>query len=150
MFTVIASPSEAIQGTSQGLDCFVASLLAITRGALPLDRHSRAREARTGNDGVCVDTPRHAFTISRHHASELLQKHPPIKIRGRGGDPQVRARRDPKEGAGNAGCSWHPQPVCESSVHTVVTTGTPETPGIPCAMVFTAYAALSRATNSSC
>ena|ERR1700753_891020 len=95
MFTVIASPSEAIQGNSQGLDCFVASLLAITRGALTLDRHSRAREARTGNDGVCVDTPRHAFTISRHHASELLQKHPPIKIRGRGGDPQVRARGMP-------------------------------------------------------
>ncbi len=60
------------------------------------------------------------------------------------------AARPSIEGAGNAGCSWHPRPVCESSVHTVVTTGTPETPGIPCAMVLTAYAALSRATNSSC
>jgi len=34
--------------------------------------------------------------------------------------------RDPKEGAGNTGCPLHPQPVCESSKHTVVTTVAPE------------------------
>jgi hypothetical protein len=39
--------------------------------------------------------------------------------------------------------------VC--SKHTsVVTTGTPESPGIPARNGFTAYSALSPATNSSC
>ena len=54
------------------------------------------------------------------------------------------------EGAGNAGCPKHPQPVCIGSKHTVVTTGTPESSGIPCAMVLTTYTVLSPATNSSC
>src|SRR5258708_1853027 len=30
------------------------------------------------------------------------------------------------EGAGKAGCPKHPQPVCNGSKHTVVTTSTPE------------------------
>ena len=67
------------------------------------------------------------------HLPESSKKLPPLKI----------------EGAGNAGCTVHPQPVC-SKKHTVVTTGPPKTPGIPCAMVLTAYSALSPATNSSC
>ncbi len=54
------------------------------------------------------------------------------------------------EGAGNAGCPMHPQPVCIGSKHTVVTTGSPVSSGIPCTMVLTAYSALSPATNSSC
>ena len=56
------------------------------------------------------------------------------------------------EGAGNAGCPMHPQPRVQVVVkHTsVVTTGTPGTPGIPRAMVLTAYFVLSPATNSSC
>ena len=61
---------------------------------------------------------------------------------------EIRPRKS--EGAGNAGCPMHPQPVCIGSKHTVVTTGTPESPGIPCAMVLTAYTVLSPATNSSC
>jgi hypothetical protein len=52
-----------------------------------------------------------------------------------------------REGAGNAGCPMHPQPVCKKT-HTVVATGSPESSGIPCAMVLTAYSALSPATSS--
>jgi hypothetical protein len=44
----------------------------------------------------------------------------------------------------------HPQPVCKGRKHTVVTTGSPVSSGIPCTMVLTAYSALSPATNSSC
>jgi hypothetical protein len=41
--------------------------------------------------------------------------------------------------------------ACNGSKHTsVVTTGTPESPGIPARNGFTAYSALSPATNSSC
>ena len=39
------------------------------------------------------------------------------------------------EGAGNAGCATHPRPVCIGRKHTVVTTGRPQSTGIPCAMV---------------
>src|ERR1700753_1475982 len=35
----------------------------------------------------------------------------------------------PEKGAGNAGCTAHPRPLCKT--HTVVTTGPPKTPGIP-------------------
>jgi len=44
----------------------------------------------------------------------------------------------------------HPQFVCNGSMHTVVTTSTPEHPAFPHAMVLTAYVVLSPATNSSC
>jgi hypothetical protein len=40
------------------------------------------------------------------------------------------------EGAGKAGCPVHPQPRVQSRKHTsVVTTGSPEHSGLPCAMV---------------
>jgi hypothetical protein len=45
------------------------------------------------------------------------------------------------------GCPMHPQPVCKKT-HTVVATGSPGSTGIPCAMVLTAYSALSPATSS--
>src|SRR5712664_2733672 len=56
------------------------------------------------------------------------------------------------EGTGNAGCPLHPQPRVRNWVeHTsVVTTGSPEQPGIPCAMVLTAYSVLSPVTGLSC
>jgi hypothetical protein len=42
----------------------------------------------------------------------------------------------PREGAGKAGCSVHPQPRVRNKKHTsVVTTGSPDSPGLPCAMV---------------
>src|SRR4051794_29344697 len=41
--------------------------------------------------------------------------------------------------------------ACKNKKHDeLVTTGSPGTPGLPCAMVLTAYSALSSATNSSC
>jgi hypothetical protein len=52
------------------------------------------------------------------------------------------------EGAGNAGRPMRPQPVCIGGKHTVVTTVTPKTPGIPRAMVLTVSFVLSPATNS--
>src|SRR5437868_15155672 len=56
-----------------------------------------------------------------------------------------------QEGAGKAGCSMHPQPRTQQKKRTsVVTTGSPKQSGLPCAMVLTAYSALSTATNSSC
>src|SRR5579863_1882386 len=56
------------------------------------------------------------------------------------------------EGAGNAGRSDSARSlVCEIKKHTsVVTTVTPESPGIPRAMVLTAYIALSPGTGLSC
>jgi hypothetical protein len=57
-----------------------------------------------------------------------------------------------KEGAGNAGRSLRPQPRMQiKNEHTsVVTTVTPESPGIPRAMVLTAYIALSPVTGLVC
>jgi hypothetical protein len=39
----------------------------------------------------------------------------------------------PKEGVGNAGCPWHPQPRVRLALvkSTRVTTSTPESPGVP-------------------
>ena len=55
------------------------------------------------------------------------------------------------KGAGKAGCPMHPQPRTQNKKRTsVVTTGSPKQSGLPCAMVLTAYSALSSATNSSC
>ena len=56
------------------------------------------------------------------------------------------------EGAGNAGRSPHPQPrVRNETKHTsVVTTGSPESPGIPCAMVLTASFVLFPVTGLFC
>src|ERR1700692_2934995 len=55
------------------------------------------------------------------------------------------------EGAGNAGCPLHPQPRVRCVESTRVShhrfTGTP---GISCAMVLTAYLALSPVTGLSC
>jgi hypothetical protein len=66
--------------------------------------------------------------------------------------PTEGVARPSREGAGNAGCSLHPQPRAQSVVeHTsVVTTSPPEHPAFPHAMVLTAYFALFSATNSFC
>jgi hypothetical protein len=66
------------------------------------------------------------------------------------GAPEACNRFRPSEGVGNAGCPMHPQPVCNGSKHTVVTTVAPEHPAFPHAMVLTVYSAFSPATNSSC
>src|ERR1700682_6599392 len=67
----------------------------------------------------CLES-RYGCAIPRRDAPELLHE-PPSR----------------REGAGNAGCALHPQPVCIGSKHTVVTTGTPVSAGIPCTMVLT-------------
>src|SRR5260370_5703330 len=90
--------------------------------------------------------------------SGLLRRYAPrndVKTQIR--DPAARCARalkhlSPEEGVGNAGCPLHPQPRAQSVIkHTsVVTTGPPEHPAFPHAMVLTAYFGLSPATNSSC
>src|SRR5438105_7237763 len=96
-----------------------------------------------GDAGRTMTSPRKPTRCLRHEsahpaaqlAPELLKK-PPSRI----------------EGAGNAGCAARTRSLaCESKKHTsVVTTGTPQSTDIPCAMVLTAYSVLSPATNSSC
>jgi hypothetical protein len=62
---------------------------------------------------------RHGFASPRRDAPGLCRNRSPQET----------------EGAGNAGCPMHPQPVCNGSKHTVVTTGSPVSAGIPCTMV---------------
>jgi hypothetical protein len=82
------------------------------------------------------------------HMHSNMTSHSKMPSHSRGATPEfcliVSLKR---EGAGNAGCPMHPQPVCKKT-HTVVATGSPESSGIPCAMVLTAYSALSPATSS--
>src|SRR5437764_2408742 len=55
------------------------------------------------------------------------------------------------EGAGNAGRAMRPQPRMQNKKHTsIVTTGSPEQPGIPRAMVLTVSFALSSVTGLCC
>ena len=78
-------------------------------------------------------TTRYESTSSRHHAPEFCQSFSPQRRRGR--------RK----------CRVHGAPAARvQGTHTVVTTGPPKTPGIPCAMVLTVSFVLSPATNSSC
>ena len=78
---------------------------------------------------------RYNSAFSRRHAPELSMNLRPNKT----------------EGAGKAGCLVHPQPRVQCRIaHGLVTTGSPRTPGLPCAIVLTTYAAISPATNSSC
>jgi hypothetical protein len=56
-----------------------------------------------------------------------------------------------KEGAGNAGCALHPQSrVQNKKAHEVVTTGSPEQPGIPRAMVLTVSFVISPVIGLCC
>ena len=55
------------------------------------------------------------------------------------------------EGAGKTGCPMHPQPRMQNEkAYEVVTTGSPERSGLPCAMVLTASFALSLVTGLFC
>ena len=78
-----------------------------------------------------------ANTISRSRSAGRSKFHmnfPPMK----------------SEGAGKTGCPLHPRPVCIGRKHTVVTTGTPETSGLPCAMVLTVSFVISPVTGLCC
>ena len=80
------------------------------------------------------DTTRHAPAISRHDL------------------PESWIILHPTEGAGNAGRSDSARSLaCEIKKHTsIVTTVTPETPGIPRAMVLTVSFVISSVTGLSC
>jgi hypothetical protein len=101
------------------LDCVVASLLAMTQDTRP---HSRGVTRPS-----CAGTAR----LKENKRAQATLKR--------------------REGAGNAGCPLHPQPRVQSVVSTRVSSPQvqPESPGIPRAMVLTAYGALSPATNST-
>ena len=64
-------------------------------------------------------TVTHMSTFSRHTVPEFCKKWFALQMRG----------------AGNAGCTVHPQPVCKGRKHTVVTTVAPDHPAFPHAMV---------------
>jgi hypothetical protein len=79
--------------------------------------------------------PRHTSTSPRRNTPGLCRTVRP-KIRGR------RESRVPR-------CTR--SLACEINEHTsVVTTGPPDTPGLPCAMVLTAYSVLSPVTGLFC
>jgi hypothetical protein len=82
------------------------------------------------------DPPRRQpSTVSRRSVPEVwIECRPSRKMRAQG-MPGARCTRSP---------------CAVGRKHTVVTTGSPESPGIPCAMVLTAYCALFPATNSFC
>ncbi len=55
------------------------------------------------------------------------------------------------EGAGKTGCPSHPQPRMQNEkAYELITTGSPDRSGLPCAMVLTACFALSLATGLFC
>src|SRR5436309_1518692 len=59
--------------------------------------------------------------------------------------------RPKREGAGNAGCAMHPQSRVQNKIaHEVVTTGSPEQPGIPRAMVLTVSFVISPVIGLCC
>jgi hypothetical protein len=65
--------------------------------------------------------------------------------------PELCIYSSPKmEGAGNAGCPLHPQPPVQCRKHRGRSHRYPGTPGIPCAMVLTAYVGLSPVTGLFC
>jgi hypothetical protein len=70
----------------------------------------------------------HGFAFSRRDAPEECMIRSPKKT----------------EGAGKAGCSMHPQPRAQRwKAHELVTTGSPSSSGLPCAMVLTVSFVLS-------
>jgi hypothetical protein len=78
-------------------------------------------------DPVVKQPGGHALTFSRRVGARALQVNVPQDI----------------EGAGKAGCSPHPQPrVQMKKAHEQVTTGTPRSSGLPCAMVYGLFCAL--------
>jgi hypothetical protein len=99
-------------------------------------RSSRAMTAAWGGADSIFKQPRHASVSSRREAPESYTNRPPRKT----------------EGAGKAGCADRTRSLaCKIKKHTsIVTTGSPELPGLPCAMVLTAYIVLSPATGLFC
>src|SRR4029077_18348288 len=80
---------------------------------------------------ACV---RYGSAFSQREALGLC-KNTSLEIRGRREDRVLSAR---------------PRPVCIGRKHTVVTTGGAGSSGLPCAMVLTAYIALSPGTGLFC
>src|SRR5258705_8078321 len=113
-------PEELAKQASRRMDAkqgLAAILRDGGRGALERMRSVSFKGSFARNDG----NSRHNFTIPPRDAPEPLMNLPP------------------KEGVGNAGCPLHPRPRVHLVVveRTRVTTSTPESPGIPRAMVLT-------------
>ena len=93
----------------------------------------------TPNCGFTFQTAcvlRHAFAISPQLCARFCRARHALRDKRAQGMPGARCARSL---------------VCEMKKHTsIVTTVTPETPGIPRAMVLTAYSALSPVTGLSC
>ena len=99
--------------------------------------------------GLLAVTMERAFTLSRHDAPGFCKSFAP-KEEWTQRDPLTRARAIPRGTQETPGARCTRSPCATGSKHTVVTTGSPKTPGVSCAMVLTAYGALFPATNSSC
>jgi hypothetical protein len=82
-------------------------------------------------------TSRHTSTFPRHDCARTMQQATsPSKKQRAQGKPGARCTRSL---------------ACEVKKHTsIVTTGSPDRPGLPCAMVLTAYSALSPVTGLFC
>jgi hypothetical protein len=121
------TPRSGVSSTPQLLGSITD---ALESGAFTLNELPPIQFSNSRIDG------RHSFAFPRRDAPGLCKNLSPKKT----------------EGVGNAGCPLHPQPRAQRVVtHTsVVTTGPPEHPAFPHAMVLTAYFVLPPATNSSC
>src|SRR5579864_583245 len=91
---------------------------------------------------------RNALPANNEEREQTRLHIPATEIRP--GEAQMLALEN-KEGAGKAGCLLHPQPHARNKKHmSLVTTGTPERSGFPCAMVLTVSFALAPETGLSC
>jgi hypothetical protein len=102
-----------------------------SRGAMPLSQIAPAQIS----DSIFKQRRGQASVISRRDARVVQERRPSKKQRAQG-KPGARCTRSL---------------ACEIGKHTsVVTTGPPERPGLPCAMVLTAYFALSPVIGLVC
>ena len=97
--------------------------------------HRVCRRQRRRSNEHASTIPKHTSAFSRRENARALSTQSPFH----------------REGAGNAGCALHPQSrVQNKKAHEVVTTSSPEQPGIPRAMVLTGYFVISPVIGLCC
>ena len=142
---------------SSKVACKVACGAGCHRPACPGDPVFQRRQ-RLVREAAAYWMPRRSLS-SGAHSRDPLAEHD-------GGGTRARALAAPiapelckdnvprrNKGAGKAGCPMHPQPRTQKQnkrTSVVHHRFTEKQSGLPCAMVLTAYNALSSATNSSC